>query len=125
MKSLILFALVLSSTSAFSATGGSVDTIKRSMAKNMAAMVELNQNLSCRNDRDCDVIPVGARACGGPSGFIIVSELNPRLEQLNERARLSTQLEREYNARAGIMSICAIKRAPEVGCVRNTCKEIK
>ena len=125
MKSLLLFALVLTSTSVFANSGGSADSIKRSMAKNMAAMVELNQNLSCRNDRDCDVIAVGARACGGPSGFIIVSSLNPKLEQLSERARLSSQLEREYNARAGVISICSIKRAPEVGCVRNACRELK
>ena len=79
---------------------------------------------SCAKPTECDFIPVGDKACGGPSGYIIFSE-DINLEKLEEIADEYTNLERTYNQKFGIPSDCSLTRPPQnIGCINNACGEI-
>ena len=79
---------------------------------------------SCEKATECDFIPVGDKACGGPSGYIIFSE-DINLEKLEEIADEYTNLERTYNQKFGIISDCSLTRPPQnIGCINSACGEI-
>ncbi|MBY0384809.1 hypothetical protein K2X05_06580, partial [bacterium] len=41
-----------------------------------------DQDLSCAKTEDCVSVAVGARPCGGPSGYIIVSKKNKNYSKI-------------------------------------------
>jgi len=70
----------------------------------------------CVTSADCDVLAVGARACGGPSGFFVYSVKSSNVENIRSLAQLTTQLEKQYNTENSVMSICSMAMPPSAVC---------
>lgn len=82
----------------------------------------LNDDLSCSQDSDCEVLGLGSRPCGGPEDFLIVSAGN---ENYNEILTLTDELEqkaRDQNIRNNVAGTCEAYIEPVVRCVSNVCR---
>jgi len=81
-----------------------------------------DQDLSCKVDTDCEALPLGAKACGGPADYIIVSRLNSefaRLTSLSEELRVASIA---LNQQTGLASTCDFIEPPAVQCVSSRCQ---
>lgn len=58
---------------------------------------EIVSNNSCTASFQCKVLEVGARACGGPSKYVVYSTLKNSQEQAENIAQNITQQERQIN----------------------------
>lgn len=88
------------------------------------AMTVLNeQNLKCQTDNDCGTLAYGSKACGGPNGFIVASENNSKLNQIETLAHMSENVEADYNRENNVNSTCDQIMAPPVKCIQNKCVE--
>ena len=88
------------------------------------AMNVLNeQNLKCQSDNDCNTIAYGSKACGGPNGFIVISQKNRKLDQITTLANMSETVEDDYNRENNINSTCDQILAPPVKCIQRSCVE--
>lgn len=85
----------------------------------------LTENISCDNTEQCHILAVGSRACGGPSSYITYSSKFADTAQVQKIAKQITSLEREYNAKNSMMSICQHLIQPVAQCVANKCVKVK
>lgn len=70
----------------------------------------------CTADAQCHTLAAGARACGGPSHFVVWSDQTAQRARLQPLADAVTAQEREADAKAGRMSICTVLRDPGAHC---------
>lgn len=82
---------------------------------------QLTANKQCSSDTVCRVLPVGKRACGGPSGFIIYSTEHSDSQAVEALSSRITTLEQALNINSNAMSICEHLSEPAVQCIANTC----
>ena len=76
----------------------------------------------CDTSADCTTEPIGARACGGPGGYIVYSTNSCYVEYILSLAKLTSILERQYNEENSVISICSIVPQPVPICSKNqTC----
>ncbi len=80
-----------------------------------------NTDMTCMSDEDCLMIPVGNRACGGPSTHILASRLNNNFMEIEYLSQASEVKERLYNEKYGIMSSCEISFPPRPLCDQKLC----
>lgn len=76
---------------------------------------------ACTQDTQCQSLPLGERACGGPEQFLAWSTAHTspaRLQPLAEQFRL---LARERNAQSGMMSTCQVLVDPGARCDAGRC----
>ncbi|EWH04069.1 MULTISPECIES: hypothetical protein [Pseudoalteromonas] len=85
---------------------------------------QLIQDPSCDNSSQCKVLPVGSRACGGPSSYVVYSTKTANSSEVEKIAQKITSLESQYNAANDVMSICQHLTAPGTQCSANTCVKI-
>jgi hypothetical protein len=78
-------------------------------------------SLDCGTANDCAVIPMGSRACGGPTSFVLTSKANPSLQAVLSTVALVTKAESDANVKFGMMSICSVETPPPVACLKNMC----
>ncbi len=86
---------------------------------------QLIDDQSCDNSSQCKVLPVGSRACGGPSSFIVYSTKTADTAEVEKLAKDITALEKQFNAANDMMSICQHLTAPGAQCSENTCVRIE
>ena len=67
---------------------------------------------SAGNVRSCLVLPVGAKACGGPAGHVAYSTETAEVPVLLRLARRVTELDQAANAQFELASDCALEVAP-------------
>lgn len=79
-------------------------------------------DMSCSSKADCQVIAVGAKACGGPAAFVAASTKNGNFEILRELAQTSTEKAHAYNVTYRAVSDCSIASMPKLACVKKVCK---
>lgn len=82
----------------------------------------LNNDLSCVEDTDCEVLGLGSRPCGGPSDFLVVSTEN---ENYDEIVMLTEELEqkaRDQNIKNNVAGTCEAYFHDEVHCVSSRCQ---
>lgn len=80
---------------------------------------------SCTADTDCDTLPYGAKACGGPARYLVYSTATltaAEQQHLTETATEYSELSRQYNADNGVISTCDVVVPPTVGCVVGQCR---
>jgi len=88
-----------------------------------AEIEELSQvNLACTTEADCEAIGLGAKACGGPTKYIVVSTLNPELPQVDALVTELDQKERAFNSEHGLMSTCEALTERMPVCQQNICQ---
>lgn len=89
-------------------------------------ILSMIQNKSCTTDSgSCKVIGVGAKACGGPTGFLIYHAGNIDEGLLIEKVKEYNQKQGDYNIQHGVVSDCSVLTEPQIGCVDGKCDEIK
>lgn len=86
-----------------------------------AQLDQLTANKQCSSDTVCRVLPVGKRACGGPSGFVIFSTEHSNTDTVQDLTSRITTLEQAINFNSNAMSICEHLSQPTVQCVANAC----
>jgi len=80
---------------------------------------------SCDTSMQCKVIAVGSRACGGSSSFEVYSTKTAKDEQVKTLSKTITELESNFNAQKGMMSICQHLTTPSTQCVENKCVKLE
>ncbi|MDP2636683.1 MAG: hypothetical protein ACPG5Z_11360 [Pseudoalteromonas sp.] len=84
----------------------------------------LTEDLSCDTSTQCKVLPVGSRACGGPSSYLVFSTKNNDSQKVEQAAKQITTLESQFNAQTGMVSICQHLTAPATQCTSNKCVKV-
>ena len=69
----------------------------------------------------CRAIPMGAKACGGPSFYLVYSTGISDVERLERLAAQHRQLAEEFNQACGLRSNCAMTPAPKLTLVDGRC----
>ncbi|MBE0366707.1 hypothetical protein [Pseudoalteromonas aurantia] len=88
-------------------------------------LTELTKNNACDNTVQCQVMPVGSRACGGPSSYLVFSKKYANPHKVSTLADKITHLESQYNAKNRMVSICQHLTQPSTQCVENKCVKIE
>ncbi len=91
-------------------------TSEEMASTNSALKAAIALENQCATSTDCNILPVGARACGGPSGFVAYSVKSSNIENIHSLAQLTTQLEQQYNSENSVISICSIVMPSSVVC---------
>jgi hypothetical protein len=102
-------------------TSGSVN-----LPKANSALSELVQDTSCTASFQCKVLEVGQRACGGPSRYVVYSNLNTEQETAELLAQQITEQETRQNQASGA-SDCSPVLPVQALCIDKQCQafEIK
>jgi hypothetical protein len=75
----------------------------------------------CSSHAQCRTLPIGSRACGGPASWWAWSTANASAERLQGWAQQLEQVERDRQARQGLMSTCVVVPDPGASCVAQRC----
>ncbi|WP_052354163.1 hypothetical protein [Flectobacillus major] len=78
------------------------------------------KNKACSGD-DCRVIPMGAKACGGPTQYLVYSVSKVDEKLLVAKVQAYTDFQKELNKKYNRMSDCMILSPPVVNCVNGLC----
>ncbi|WP_081310663.1 hypothetical protein [Pseudoalteromonas luteoviolacea] len=102
------------------------DAIDEASLKNQFAYLKfITKDKSCDSNSQCQAIPVGSRACGGPSSYLVFSTKTADHKKVYELAKQLTHAESQYNAKTGMISICEHLRQPATQCIENTCVKLE
>lgn len=77
---------------------------------------------ACSSDAQCRTVPVGAKACGGPSAYLAWSTSGTDAQQLKELAGRQSAAEKREVAASGMLSNCAMVMDPGAACVAGHCQ---
>ncbi|MCG7537437.1 hypothetical protein [Pseudoalteromonas sp. OOF1S-7] len=102
------------------------DAITEAGLKNQRAYLKfMTKDKECDTTTQCQVLPVGSRACGGPSDYVIFSTKTADPNKVKELADQLTHAEATYNAKNKMISICQHLAAPATQCVNNKCVKLE
>ena len=76
----------------------------------------------CTSDSQCQVLPIGAKACGGPSGFLAWSNAKTNAGELQALAERYKAEQQASNDSSGRISNCRMLTPPAAACRANTCQ---
>ena len=76
----------------------------------------------CSSDSQCQVLPVGARACGGPASYLAWSSAKTDSGQLQALAERYKAEQQASNERSGRISTCIAIAPPAVACRAGACQ---
>jgi len=88
------------------------------LQKNIANLVA---DKSCDNGKQCQSIAYGAKACGGPTSYLIYSLKNTDAVKLSSEVKQYNQLMKEDNRRSDRISNCSMLIPPTLMCRDNQC----
>ncbi len=78
--------------------------------------------LDCKANFDCVAIPIGARACGGPEGFLVGSRIASDMVRVGQIRDKEFFYSMEINKQSSAVSICIVVEQPVVYCKTATSK---
>jgi hypothetical protein len=76
---------------------------------------------ACRSDADCQTVAVGAKACGGPSGYRAYSLLGGQQARILALAEAQRAASRRAVAGSGMASDCMMVTDPGAACLAGRC----
>ena len=76
----------------------------------------------CESATSCKAAPVGAKACGGPRGYLVYCVRSTDEPALLAKLDTLQRLEREFNTRHNIISTCEFISPPEVEVAGGVCR---
>jgi hypothetical protein len=88
----------------------------------LAQIRALIGNASCTDGSQCRTLPIGARACGGPEGYLAYSTSSAPEAELKALAERHKQERADFHAKSGMMSNCRYMPDPGAVCVAGTCQ---
>lgn len=77
---------------------------------------------ACNADSQCRSLPVGAKACGGPAGFLAWSTAGTDAARLQDLATRQAEAQRREIETSGLRSNCAVSTDPGAACVAGRCQ---
>jgi hypothetical protein len=83
---------------------------------------ELIGSAACSADTQCRSLAVGAKACGGPAGYLAWSTEGTDATRLAALAARQAQAQRRENEASGMRSNCALVTDPGAACVAGRCR---
>jgi len=83
---------------------------------------ELVGPAACTADAQCRSLPVGAKACGGPAGYLAWSTQRTDAARLQALAARQADAQRRENEASGLRSNCAMLADPGAACVAGQCR---
>ncbi len=75
----------------------------------------------CTDDTQCRTLPLGAKPCGGPEGWLAWSTLQTQEEALASLGRQYAEARRAEAQKQGLLSNCMVQVDPGAQCVANRC----
>jgi hypothetical protein len=76
---------------------------------------------ACDGPQDCHSMPIGAKPCGGPDGFLAWSSKNTDETRLRALVERHAAVRKEGNLRSGVASTCQIETNPGATCQAARC----
>ena len=132
MKAILFFLALLSLPTACSASENDdvVDpvVVNKLTSEMDDVLVEIQATIgsaACSMAKQCGVLPIGHKPCGGPSSHMPYSTQDTDVTQLMALAQQHRNLNRELNRVTGAMSDCSIVIAPKVNCVEGACQLVQ
>lgn len=77
---------------------------------------------ACTSNAQCRTLAVGAKACGGPAGYLAWSTQGTDAERLIALATRQAQAQRREIEASGMLSNCAMVADPGAACVSARCE---
>ena len=77
---------------------------------------------ACTADAQCRSMPVGAKACGGPAGYLAWSTQGTDAQRLAALAARQADAQRREIETSGMRSNCAMLVDPGAACVAGRCE---
>lgn len=77
---------------------------------------------ACSSDSECRTLPVGAKACGGPAGYLAWSTRDTDEQKLQALAARQADAQRRENRAASMRSNCAVVTDPGAVCLASRCQ---
>lgn len=91
----------------------------------MAEIQALIDTGNCTAASQCNFMPYGSKACGGPQGFLVFSNTID-VDKLKSMVERYTKDEANYNNQNGIMSDCSLPAEPQqLDCQDGNCVRIE
>lgn len=122
MRMLVIFLSILLSVSGCESTENSQQVDQKELDRQLEEIKDLIARESCTEEKSCDYIAVGSKACGGPKTYLVFSSSVDR-QKLEKLVEAYNQAEAGYNEKYGIVSDCMLVTPPErVECVNGKCE---
>lgn len=83
---------------------------------------ELIGPATCSADSQCRSLAVGAKACGGPAGYLAWSTAGTDVARVTDLAARQTEAQRREVVASGMRSNCAIAVDPGAVCLAGRCQ---
>lgn len=83
-----------------------------------------NFYLFCNRSSACKALPVGRKACGGPSDYLVVSKNNRNYKEISYMAKRTRVREHNYNTRYPGEGDCEFVMRPETNCINHRCAKV-
>jgi hypothetical protein len=77
---------------------------------------------ACADSAQCKTVPLGARACGGPEGYLAYSTAATPTAPLQALAERYAQQRRAEQAASGMLSTCQFMADPGAQCRAGSCQ---
>jgi hypothetical protein len=134
MKKLVLLLLAACAVSGCSAQSGNqvpmpVAATKAAPDSNLAVPGEMLTRIrtlvgspTCSSDAQCHTMPLGAKSCGGPEGYIAWSSAKTQEAELRALGDSYKEQQRAANAASGMMSTCNVVPDPGAICKTGICQ---
>lgn len=85
----------------------------------LAEIISITNSTNCTDASLWEIIPIGAKACGGPTGYIAYSDTINEVAFLNLVANY-TEEQNQFNLKWGVLSDCSVPTMPiGVNCINN------
>lgn len=114
-----LLAAVLATTALASCAQTPAEPESQRLSQEIRALIG---PASCTADSQCRTLPVGAKACGGPAGYLAWSTQGVDAQRLQELAARHAEVARRENEASGMRSTCAMAVDPGAACVAARCQ---
>ena len=91
-------------------------TEEKLVAANLAVTEAIALENQCVTSGDCSTLAIGARACGGPSSYLVYATKSSNAENIRSLAQITVELGHQYNRENSVMSICSMVMPPATLC---------
>ncbi|AHG92014.1 hypothetical protein J421_4477 [Gemmatirosa kalamazoonensis] len=76
----------------------------------------------CTAADQCTVLPLGAKACGGPADYVVYCPRSTDVAALKAKAAELERAQKAFNAKYEIMSTCELRQPPRPSLVGGSCR---
>jgi hypothetical protein len=101
-----------------------IEAIRNRLEAAEQAIMNANKNKTCDGDGQCDIVEAGARNCGGPMQFIVVSEMNPKISEVKAKILEYTAVQKELNLVDPPTECPSVPHPVDGRCQKNLCTTV-